>query len=84
MFSLVVDTCSKWPEVFNMKMNTQASKWNFAFNSLFTRFGFSENGVADNGAQYKSNEFCKFLKRKLSNILLHLHITQALALENFL
>lgn len=64
MFLLVLDAHSKWPEIFNMKNNTQATKLIKVFKQLFCRHGLPDLLVSDNGRQYTSNEFAIFLKEQ--------------------
>ena len=63
MFLLILDAHSKWPEIFNMKNNTQAASTIKAFKAIFSRFGLAHHVVSDNGSQLKSEEFRNFLKR---------------------
>ena len=62
MFLLIIDAHSKWPEIFNMKSNTQAENFIKAFKSVFSRSVLCDHVVSDNGSQYKSDEFNKLLK----------------------
>ena len=62
MFLLIIDAHSKWPEIFNMKSNTQSDNLIKAFKNVFSRYGLCDHVVSDNGSQYKSDEFNKFLK----------------------
>lgn len=70
-FLIITDAYSKWPEVFKTKEITS----NFTVNKLrevFARFGLPETIVSDNGTQFTSGCFQKFVS--LNNI--H-HITSA-------
>lgn len=64
MFLVVVDAHSKWPEIVNMKNNTQADKLIKAFKQIFSRHGLPDLLVSDNGRQYTSIEFKNFLKKR--------------------
>lgn len=63
MFMLVVDAHSKWPEIIDMKTNTETDRVISAFKKMFCRFGLPEHVVSDNGPQYTSDDFKDFLKR---------------------
>ena len=78
MFLLILDAHSKWPEIFSMKSNTQSDNLIKAFKNVFSRYGLCDHVVSDNGSQYKSDEFNKFLKQMVSNILTLLRIIQLL------
>ncbi|XP_034157776.2 LOW QUALITY PROTEIN: uncharacterized protein K02A2.6-like [Pangasianodon hypophthalmus] len=60
-FLVVVDACSKWPEVFSMT-STTASQTVTVLRELFARTGVPEQLVSDNGPQFVSAEFQIFLK----------------------
>ncbi|XP_018403221.1 PREDICTED: uncharacterized protein LOC108780125 [Cyphomyrmex costatus] len=62
MFMLIIDAHSKWPEVIDMNTCTQASRVISEFQKIFTRFGLPRHLVTDNGPQYTSTEFRKFLR----------------------
>jgi hypothetical protein len=61
-FLLVVDSYSKWLEVFVMD-STTASATIIALRSLFSRFGLPVEVVSDNGPQFIAQEFKDFLAR---------------------
>ena len=54
MFLLIIDAHSKWPELFNMKSNTQSDNLIKAFKNVFSRYGLGDHVVRNNGSQYKS------------------------------
>ena len=60
MLLLVVDSHSKWPEVIPMS-STTAEKTIAVLLDLFSRFGVPRQLVSDNGPQFTSAEFGKFL-----------------------
>ncbi len=60
-FLVVVDACSKWPEVFSMT-STTAAQTVMVLRELFTRTGVPEQLVSDNGPQFISEEFQIFLR----------------------
>ena len=61
MFLVVVDAHSKWPEIFKMK-NTTAANTISILRALFARTGLPLQVVSDNGPQFVSEEFAKFMK----------------------
>ncbi|KAL7834774.1 hypothetical protein SRHO_G00290210 [Serrasalmus rhombeus] len=62
MLLVAMDAHSKWPEVFIMK-STTTEKTIEKLGEMFSRFGFPEQLVSDNGPQFISQEFEKFLKK---------------------
>lgn len=60
-FLLVVDSYSKWMEVFPMEPTTAAVTI-VAIRNLFARYGLPEEVVSDNGPQFISHDFKNFLK----------------------
>ncbi len=60
-FLVVVDACSKWPEVFSMT-STTAAQTVMVLRELFARTGVPEQLVSDNGPQFISEEFQIFLR----------------------
>ena len=68
MFLLVVDTHSKWTEVFEMNQTT-STKTIQALRQLFSSYGLPEQVVSDNGPQFVSSEFHNFL---LNNGIWHI------------
>ena len=73
MFLVVIDAHSKWPEVVHMA--STATIW--ALGSIFSRYGFPEQLVIDNGPQLTTvrNELKIFLKsngiRRITNAPRH-------------
>ena len=61
MFLVVIDAHSKWPEVVQMASTTSTATIR-ALGSIFSRYGFPEQLVGDNGPQLTSGEFKNFLK----------------------
>ncbi|KAJ8356082.1 hypothetical protein SKAU_G00188760 [Synaphobranchus kaupii] len=61
MFLVAVDAHSKWPEVAIMRATT-AEKTIERLGEVFSRFGFPEQLVSDNGPQFVSQEFERFLE----------------------
>ena len=56
-YLIVVDSYSKWPEVFKCKN----PKWLFAhYTNFFPRFGVVDCIVSDNGTQFTSGDFKEF------------------------
>jgi len=62
MWFLVMDAHSKWPEVFPMQNNTTSRHVISKLLEIFGRFGTPEQIVSDNGRQFVSEEFSRFLK----------------------
>ena len=58
-YYLVVDSYSKWPEVFQMKKPTSTNTVN-RLHELFARFGVVDTIVSDTGTQFTSKEFEHF------------------------
>ncbi|XP_048481264.1 uncharacterized protein K02A2.6-like isoform X1 [Plutella xylostella] len=61
MFLVVVDSYSKWPEVFEMS-NITSGRTIEAFKHIFARYGFPVHLVTDNGRSFTSSEFRDFIK----------------------
>lgn len=59
MFLIIVDSFSKWPEVFLMS-NIGSGLTIEKFKDLFLRFGFPVHLVTDNGTSFTSTEFKNF------------------------
>ena len=60
-YLVIVDTHSKWPEVIEMKSTTTASLI-VELRRVFPVFGLPQQLVSDNGPQFISAEFEKFMK----------------------
>ncbi|GAB1607299.1 hypothetical protein Ahia01_001013300, partial [Argonauta hians] len=58
-YLIVVDSFSKWPEVFRCKNPTTETTIN-ALHELFSRFGVVDCLVSDNGTQFTSSDFKEF------------------------
>ncbi|KAL3122171.1 hypothetical protein niasHT_003159 [Heterodera trifolii] len=58
-FLIVVDSYSKYPEVFEMTTKSAAATIE-RLRYLFTRHGIPETLVTDNGTQFAASEFAKF------------------------
>ncbi|XP_032879397.1 uncharacterized protein K02A2.6-like [Amblyraja radiata] len=61
MFLVVVDAHSKWPEVIKMS-STTSQKMIATLRTIFARYGLPEQICSDNGPQFVSEDFKKFLK----------------------
>jgi hypothetical protein len=61
MFLVIVDAHSKWPEIVEMK-STTAERTVQVIRSIFARNGLPKILVSDNGVQFCSDIFTKFLK----------------------
>ena len=72
MFLVVVDAYSKWPEVICMQ-STTSEKTIEALRHLFSRNGLCLQLVSDNGPQFTSDEFRKFM---LTNGIKHIRSVQ--------
>ncbi|GFQ74527.1 uncharacterized protein K02A2.6 [Trichonephila clavata] len=62
-FFLIVDAHSKWLEVYPMKVTT-TKKTIECLRDSFARFGLPRVLVSDNGSQFTSNEFQRFMQSK--------------------
>ena len=62
MFLLIVDACSKWPEIYEM-INTTAGATVRIFEAVCGRYGFPEVLVSDNGGQFQSEMFKEFCSK---------------------
>ena len=61
MFLIFVDSYSKWFEVEMMPSITiEVTIANL--RDMFPRYGIPQQLVSDNGSQFTSEEFCKFMK----------------------
>ena len=59
--TIVADENSKWPEVIKMSSSTSTSETIKLLLSLFSRHGLPDKLVSDNGPQFTSDEFKKFM-----------------------
>ena len=59
MYFVIVDAYSKYPEVIKMSSTTSEATIN-VLRCVFSRFGYPETLVSDNGPQYSSSDFSKF------------------------
>nr|XP_046478620.1 uncharacterized protein K02A2.6-like [Neodiprion pinetum] len=59
-FLLIVDARTKWPEIFVMK-STMAQQTIKVFQQIFARHGLPRQIVSDNGPQFTSDEFTRFV-----------------------
>ena len=60
-FLIIVDSHSKWLEVFPMTTTTATATIN-VFRAVFARYGLPHEVVSDNGPQFVSEEYQTFLK----------------------
>ena len=60
-YLIVIDACSKWPEVWEMP-STLASKTVAVLRHLFSLYSIPDQVVTDNGPQFVAQEFSAFLK----------------------
>ena len=61
-FLVVVDSYSKWPEIFQMKSTTTAATV-LQLRKLFSAYGLPEQLVSNNGPQFSSAKFTEFLTK---------------------
>lgn len=61
-YLILVDAYSKWPEVAGPMRSTDATATISVLSNLFTRYGFPEQVVSDNGPPFQSKEYGDFLK----------------------
>ena len=59
MYFVIVDAYSKYPEVIKMASTTSEAT-NNVLCCVFSRFGYPETLVSDNGPQFSSSDFNKF------------------------
>ena len=71
MFLLLMDAHSKWPEIIELT-STTASKTIEVLREIFSRNGLPEQVVSDNGPQFVSEEFERFMKE---NAIKHIRIS---------
>lgn len=68
MFLILVDSFSKWVEVFQMA-NTTATTTVEKLRECFARFGLPDTIVSDNGPQFTSSDYKIFCKRNGINCM---------------
>ena len=61
MFLIIIDAHSKWPEVIVM-LSTTSQTMIETLLILFSHYGLPEQGVSENGPQFTSEEFSKFMQ----------------------
>ena len=61
-YLILVDASSKWPKVAGPLRSTDAAATISVLSNLFTRYGFPEQVVSDNGPRFQSKEYGDFLK----------------------
>ena len=61
MLLVIIDTHSKWIEVFSMKNVTSSGTIRY-LRQLFTQFGIPETIVSDNSTQFTSTDFKEFCR----------------------
>ena len=61
-YLIVVDAHSRWPEIFFMPRNTSAGATISILRELFAKYGLPVQCVSDNGPQFRSEDFARFLK----------------------
>uniref|UniRef100_A0A183C855 RNA-directed DNA polymerase n=1 Tax=Globodera pallida TaxID=36090 RepID=A0A183C855_GLOPA len=61
MYLIIVDSYSKYPEIFEMN-STNSSATISKLKSLIARYGIPETVVSDNGTQFRSHQFQQFTK----------------------
>ena len=71
MFFMLVDAHSRWPEVVKMK-STTTKKTTEVMKTLFGSYRIPERVVSDNGPQFISDEFAKFMQQ---NYVKHIRST---------
>ena len=59
---ILVDAHSRWPEIFYMPRNATAASTIAILRELFDKYGMPVHCVSDNGPQFRSEEFTRFLK----------------------
>ncbi len=71
MFLILVDGHSKWPEVIEMS-TTSSEKTIEVLRRIIARYGLPQQLVSDNGPQFTSEEFARFMK---TNGIKHIRTT---------
>ena len=62
MYLVIIAAYSKWPTVIDFNKNTKSSRLIVEFKKMFTDYGLPKQLVTDNGRQFASADFQKFLK----------------------
>ncbi|XP_055842563.1 uncharacterized protein K02A2.6-like [Episyrphus balteatus] len=62
-YFIIVDAFSKWPEIFQVR-SISSSTIIQKLNKMFSQFGDCQQIVSDNGTQFTSSEFQKFLQSR--------------------
>ena len=73
-YLLVVDSYSKWPEIWEVS-STPTTATIEVLRHIFSVFGLPEQLVSDNGPQFTFNEFAFFFVATALNISNQPHIT---------
>ena len=60
VYFIAMDAHSKWPEIFQMAQ-TSTTKTIFILRHLFAKYSLPQQIVSDNGLQFTSKEFSRFL-----------------------
>ena len=61
-YFILVDAHSRWPEIFYIPRSTSAASTITILRELFAKYGIPVHCVSDNGLQFRSEEFTRFLK----------------------
>lgn len=69
---VIVDSHSKWPEVYSMSNNTTSHAVIGKLIDCISRFGVPDQIVSDNGPQFTSSEFEDFCKK---NGIVHIRVS---------
>ncbi|XP_055611719.1 uncharacterized protein K02A2.6-like isoform X1 [Uranotaenia lowii] len=62
-FLLIIDSYSKWLEIYLMNYGSDATKVLKKFSEFFSRFGLPDVIVSDNGPPYNSQQFVLFMEK---------------------
>uniref|UniRef100_A0A914VK21 RNA-directed DNA polymerase n=1 Tax=Plectus sambesii TaxID=2011161 RepID=A0A914VK21_9BILA len=63
MWLIVIDAYSRWPEVVEMQVgHMTTSSVIFTLSTMFSRYGFAETLVSDNGRQFTSDAFAEWCR----------------------
>ena len=61
-YLIVVDAHSHWPDIFFMPRNTSTGATISILRELFAKYGLPVQCVSDNGPQFRSEDFARFLR----------------------